>query len=179
MRRYACVTGRFQPVHDQHLQLIEMALTRADRVIVAITNPDSDSRRAEATSAHRHTPQANPFSYFERSLLLQAALCARGWGSKVLIVPFDLTRPECWSQYVPMDALQIVRVYSDWEKEKCRQLEDAGYAVWQVQGEPALKMHSTSIRAAMSADQDWTKLVPSPTVSLLQGMLDARKGQVQ
>lgn len=174
MTSHACVTGRFQPVHAQHLELIGMALSRADQVIVAITNPDTDARRAEPTSTHRHTAEANPFSYFERLVLLRAALRAAGWDDRVMIVPFDLTRPACWTQYVPPGTLQVVRVFSAWEKEKSRQLADAGYPVWQVPGDPATKIHATDIRAAMAAGEDWVTRVPAATVALLRTMLAAR-----
>lgn len=174
MSAYACVTGRFQPVHEQHLELIGMALTRAERAVVGVTNPDSSARRAEATSRHRHTSEANPFSYFERLTLLRAALRAEGWEDRVMIVPFDLTRPACWPEYVPHDALQVVRVFSEWEREKARQLREAGYRVWEVAGDPASKVHATDIREAMARGGDWTTLVPAATVPLLGDMLAAR-----
>lgn len=178
MTVFACVTGRFQPVHEQHLDLIGMALGRADKVVIGITNPDISARRAEVTSAHRHTSEANPFSYFERCILLHAALRAKGWHDQVVIVPFDLTRPSCWAEYVPLQTLQVVRVFSDWEKEKSRQLRDAGYPVWEVPGDPASKLHATEIRAAMTANRDWAPLVPAATIPLLQTMLAAHNERV-
>lgn len=174
MTGYACVTGRFQPVHEQHLELIGMALSRADQVVVGITNPDTNARRAELTSAHRHTPEANPFSYFERLVLLRAALQAKGWHDQVVIVPFDLTRPFCWAEYVPLQTLQVVRIFSDWEKEKGRQLREAGYPVWEVPGDPDSKLHAADIRSAMTANRDWTTMVPATTVPLLRNMLATR-----
>lgn len=174
MTTYACVTGRFQPVHDQHLELIGMALARAGRAVVGVTNPDTDARRAEATSRHRHTSKANPFNYFERLTLLRAALWAKGWEERVMIVPFDLTRPACWTEYVPLDALQVVRVFSEWEREKARQLREAGYRVWEVAGDPASKVHATDIRDAMARGGDWTMLVPAATIPLLREMLAVR-----
>lgn len=174
MSTYACVTGRFQPVHEQHLELIGMALSRADQAVVAITNPDAGARRAEATSAHRHTSEANPFSYFERLTLLRAAVRAEGWADRVMIVPFDLTRPSCWAEYVPLEALQVVRVFGDWEKEKVRQLRDGGYPVWEVRGDPAAKLHAADIRTAMAGEDDWTAFVPAATVPLLRDILAAR-----
>lgn len=174
MTPYACITGRFQPVHAQHLELIGMALARADRVVMAVTNPDTSARREEATSHHRHTSEANPFSYFERVLLLRAALQGAGWDDRVVIVPFDLTRPPCWPEYVPLNALQVVRVFSEWEREKARQLREAGYQVWEVAGDPATKVHATHIRDAMAIGGDWVPLVPAATVPLLRDMLASR-----
>jgi len=69
-----CVTGRFQPVHADHLRLFRAALAGGDRLVVAVTNPDPGACRAEPTSGHRHRADANPFTYFERVGLLAAAL---------------------------------------------------------------------------------------------------------
>lgn len=174
MTKYACVTGRFQPVHQQHLELIEMALGRAEQAIIAITNPDAHSRHFNPASSHRHTCEANPFSYFERLTLLDAALRARGWADRIMVVPFDLTRASCWTEYVPLEALQVVRVFSDWEREKARLLRNAGYSVWELRGDPATRLHASDIRIALSAEADWTRLVPDATIPLLRAMLAAR-----
>ena len=41
MRTLGCVTGRFQPVHEQHLELFGIALAECAHQIVAVTNPDT------------------------------------------------------------------------------------------------------------------------------------------
>ncbi len=167
-----CVTGRFQPVHAQHLALFDTALARCGHVVVAVTNPDSSARHQEAASAHRHTARANPFTYFERLLILQAALDERGLAGKATIVPFDVTRPDLWPEYVPVTARQFVRAYSDWEREKGRRLAGAGYAVTLFDGDPARRLSSSDIRAHMWSGGDWQHLVPAATVPVLRQLLD-------
>jgi nicotinamide mononucleotide adenylyltransferase len=167
-----CVTGRFQPVHAQHLGLFEAALVDCEHLVVAVTNPDSRARRQEAASAHRHTARANPFTYFERALVLQAALDERGLSGQATIVPFDLTRPELWPEYVPLRAWQFVRVYTDWEREKARRLAFAGYRVIVVEGDPALRLSSSDIRAHMWSGEEWPDLVPAATVPVLRQLLE-------
>ena len=58
----ACVTGRFQPVHEEHLELFEIALGASAHLIVAITNPDTGTLHADPASPHRHTRGATPFT---------------------------------------------------------------------------------------------------------------------
>ena len=168
-----CVTGRFQPVHDQHLELIGIALTECEHVIVAVTNPDSGARREEAASAHRHTAAANPFTYFERSRLLTAALAGAGWAERTTVVPFDLTRPPVWPEYVPLEARQFVRAYDDWERQKAAALEAGGYAVTVLDGDPAAKRSATDIRALLAAGTGWRDAVPAGVAPLLDEMLAA------
>ena len=173
MSPLGCVTGRFQPVHADHLRLCEVALSTCEVVAVGITNPDPTTRRAEPTSGHRHTAEANPFTYWERLELLRAAL-----GHvlhRVRFVPFDLARPELWSGYVPLHAVQHVGVSSPWETEKVRRLTLAGYRVVEVPGDPLARRTSTAVRAAMRAGAGWEALVLPATVEPLRRLLSGRQ----
>jgi cytidyltransferase-like protein len=169
----AAVTGRFQPVHDQHLELFAHALAEHDELVVAVTNPDSGARREEATSAHRHTDAANPFTYYERLRLLRAALAGAGLAERAVVVPFDLTRPALWPEYVPLGAHHYVRAYSAWEKDKAAQLIAGGYAVTVLDGDPAAKLDAAAIRAGFD-DGSWERMVPTATVPVLRSLLAAR-----
>jgi cytidyltransferase-like protein len=172
--RLACVTGRFQPVHKQHLELFEIALLGADHLVVAITNPDPASRHEEPTSAHRHLAESNPFTYFERVRLLQAALAGMGLTARTTIVPFDLTRPEHWPDYVPLHAQHLVRAYGSWERLKARRLADAGYRVTVLDGDPAAKISSSDIRAQLRDNRgSWSDLVPESVARILHELLSA------
>ncbi len=175
----ACVTGRFQPVHADHLRLFRLALDACGRLVVAVTNPDPGTRRPEPTSAHRHRDEANPLTYFERVELLTAALgSAEGIGqemcARVRIVPFDLGRPAHWPHYVPLRAVQYVGVYGPWEREKSRRLADGGYRVVEVSGNEHTRRSSTAIRQAMRAGDAWEPLVPAATVEPLRNLLAER-----
>lgn len=168
-----CVTGRFQPVHDQHLELIGIALAGCEHVIVAVTNPDTGARHQEATSAHRHTAAANPFTFYERCRLLTAALAGAGWAGRTTVVPFDLTRPALWPEYVPLDARQFVRAYDGWERQKAAALEAGGYAVTVLDGDPAAKRTATAIRALLAGGAGWREAVPAGVAPVLAELLAA------
>jgi nicotinamide mononucleotide adenylyltransferase len=167
----ACVTGRFQPVHAQHLELFDVALRGADHLVVAITNPDLGARHEEATSPHRHLRSANPFTYYERVQLLTAALADRDLTATTTIVPFDLTEPEHWPEYVPLHAKHLVRAYSDWERHKARLLTEAGYAVEILDGNPDGRLSASEIRARIEEGTGWEELVPAAVVPVLRTLL--------
>ena len=169
----AAVTGRFQPVHDQHLELFALALAEHDHLVVAVTNPDTGARHVAATSAHRHTDDANPFTYFERARLLAAALAGAGMADRATVVPFDLTRPELWPEYVPLGAVHYVRAFSAWESDKAARLAAGGYGVVLVDGDPATKLDAATIRAGFR-DDSWPSLVPPATVPILSSLLEER-----
>jgi nicotinamide-nucleotide adenylyltransferase len=162
------VTGRFQPVHNGHLELFELALAQSDRLVLAVTNPDRAARAPETSAPHRHLDEANPFTYYERCLLLRTAIAAAGWECRVLIVPFDLTRPETWTDYVPSDATQFVRSFGVWEDEKARRLADAGYRTKRIRGNPNSVIRASEVRALLRAGTGWERLVPEAIVPLLR-----------
>lgn len=176
----ACVTGRFQPVHADHLRLFRVALAASGRLVVGVTNPDPGSLRREPGSDHRHLADANPFTFFERLELLVAALASpEGVGpeaaARVRIVPFDLGRPERWHHYVPLHAVQYVGRHGPWESEKVRRLAAGGYAVVEVDGRAGARRSATAIREAMRARAGWEEMVPPAVVEPLRALL-ARGG---
>lgn len=173
-RGLAAVTGRFQPVHHQHLELFTLALAEHDHLVVAVTNPDSGARHEATTSAHRHTDAANPFTYFERLRLLRAALDGAGLADRASVVPFDLTRPQLWPEYVPLGARHFVRAFSAWEEDKAGRLADGGYAVTVVDGDPATKLDAAAIRDGF-ADGTWEAMALPSTVPVLRELLGARR----
>ncbi len=177
----ACVTGRFQPVHDDHLRLLRQALDERGRLVVGITNPDPGGMRPEPASDHRHLVEANPFTYFERLELLAAALASpdgigQDAAAGVRFVPFDLARPQHWPAYVPLSAVQYVGVSADWEREKARRLVAAGYQVVEVPRDPATRRSASEVRTALRRGEGWEALVPPATVTPLRALLTARAG---
>lgn len=155
-----CVTGRFQPVHRQHMELFHLALAEAEHLVVAVTNPDMLARREEPASSHRHTGAANPLTYFERARLLTIALHADGLSDRFTIVPFDLTRPETWAEYVPRHARHFVRAYSPWERHKADVLQQQGYEVVLLEGDGEHKIASTDIRHRLRSPSGQLPLDP-------------------
>lgn len=162
------VTGRFQPFHFDHLDLVRYALARADRVLIGITNPDATARVAHAASAHRHLPESNPWTFAERATLVLEALRADGVAAeRFCIVPFDLEDPAGWRSILPPGTPQLVRVFSEWEREKARRFADHGYPPLVLEGNPAVRISASDIRAAMRSGGDWAGLVPPGARDLL------------
>ena len=172
MNRFACVTGRFQPLHHQHMDLFSIALQKSDYLIVAITNPDVGARHDEQTSAHRHTQSANPFTFHERARLITAALETAGMQHRSMIVPFDLTRASHWHEYVPRAATHFVRAYSDWERQKADILRQGGYKVELMEGDNQSRLSASDIRLEIAGEGgSWRTLVAPGTVNLIDEFL--------
>jgi nicotinamide mononucleotide adenylyltransferase len=167
--RPGCITGRFQPLHLAHLELMLVGADRHHQVIVAITNPDPGSRSIHPSNPSRHLASANPFSYLERERFVRAALRDAGVADeRVSVVPFTLHEQDNWYAYVPPEAVQYVRVYSEWEQRKVKMLREH-YTVDVIANGPSGKtVSATAIRKAIAAGGQWHDAVPGAVVQLIE-----------
>lgn len=164
MTSLGCVTGRFQPLHRAHVELLLLVAARHDHLVVGITNPDPSTHAAEPASESRHEAAANPFTYYERYRFVHASLTEAGLvPQRFSIVPFPLHQPDLWYSYVPRDALQYVRIYSPWEQRKVELLQ-SHYTVEVIEPDEPKAMSSSDIRSARARGVGWRALVP-PAVS--------------
>ncbi len=159
--RYGMVHGRFQPFHTGHLHYTLEALNRSEHLIIGITNPDPAETQREAADTRRHTPEANPFTFFERQWMIRAALADAGVElSRVSIVPFPIHAPGRWVHYCPKETVQFIRVFSEWGREKVARLQAAGWQV-EILDPGATKQESGStVRRRLSQGRGWEQFVP-------------------
>ena len=158
-----CFTGRFQPFHKQHFEVVEAVSKNYAHIIIGITNPDLTKLNEHAESSHRHTDNANPFDYAARREIVLASL--RGL-PEVEVIPFDLETPESWQ--VPTDTTFAIRIFSPWELSKQKLFESNGFHT-ELLDPPAQKLSASSIRdQLMSGDTAWQEQVcPSAIDAIL------------
>ena len=167
---WGCVHGRFQPLHNGHLEYLLRARDRCRRLVVGITNPDPARVRAEAASPHRHEPGSNPFTFFERAVMVRDVLLAEGLRSReFVVVPFPINAPELCRYYVPAGAVHFVRVYSDWEREKVRRLRDHGFTVEVIDPGKEKEVSGAEVRRLLRSGLPWEHLVPDSTANIVRG----------
>ncbi len=158
--KYAVVHGRFQPFHNEHLAYFKWAKVWGNHLFIGITNFDRFSIKKELKNSHRHLPSANPFSYWERSLMIKDALIEAGFNSsEFTLVALPIHTPEKWSEFVPTnlsDSVHLLRIFSDWELEKANRLIDLNYRV--ITEKPALKILSASVIRMQIAENDYENL---------------------
>ena len=158
-----CFTGRFQPFHKQHFEVVEAVSKDYSRIIIGITNPDLTKLNQHAESSHRHTDAANPFDFAERREIVLASL--RGL-PEVEVIPFDLETPESWQ--VPTDTTFAIRIFSPWELSKQKLFESNGFHT-ELLDPPAQKLSASSIRDQLVAGNTaWQEQVcPSAMEAIL------------
>ncbi|MFX1365346.1 MAG: adenylyltransferase/cytidyltransferase family protein [Promethearchaeota archaeon] len=165
------IHGRFQILHNDHIKYLLAGKELCNHLIVGITNPDPFLTRDTKTNPHRSTPIANPLTYYERYLIVQAALLEQGLKySKFSIVPFPINIPELIKYYVPFDGVFFLTIYDEWGRKKKQFFESLGlkiHVLWEVKIENK-GLSSSDIRKAMIRDEDWEQFLPQSVTKLLK-----------
>lgn len=170
--RLGMVHGRFQPFHLGHLAYLRGAAARSERLLVGITNPDRLRTVDEPADPARGLPEANPWSYTERLLMLAAVLADEGLAD-ALVIPFPVGQPELWPDYVPAGTTHFLRVFDAWGEEKAARLRAAGFAVEVLDVGAPKEVTGTEVRARLAAGGDWEALVPAGTARVLRELGEA------
>ena len=169
-RPWGMVHGRFQPFHTEHLDYVLRGLSRCENLVVGLTNPEPSECQHEAASQHRHLPEANPYSFFQRMEMVRRSLVDIGvYVHKVSFVPFHLFTPAKWACYLPAPkaTVQLVRVFSRWEEEKVRLFREYGFDVEILDRGATKNVDGTEVRRLIASGGDWRSKVPSGTATVI------------
>jgi cytidyltransferase-like protein len=166
---WGMIHGRFQPFHRGHLAYLTAAAGRCERLLVGITNPDRLHTRAEPEDGVRHLPEANPFTYTERLLMVRAAAAAAGV-APVEVIPFPISDPEVWPDYVPAGTVHFLRVLSPWGAAKLERLRAEGFEVVVLDAGGGKEISGEQVRAAIRGGADWEPLVPAAVAALIRSL---------
>jgi phosphatidylglycerophosphate synthase len=164
------IHGRFQILHNDHLEYLLAAKARCRHLIVGITNPDPTLTRTERVDPARSSPLANPLTYFERALLVRTALMDAGVSvGDFTIVPFPVNVPELYIHYVPAEATFFLSIYDDWGREKRARFQRLGLRTCVLWERPLEEkgIRGSAIRERMRRGEEWTSLVPPGVAQLL------------
>ena len=167
-QRVACFTGRFQPFHNQHLEVLTALSHKFDRIIIGVTNPDLNLLQEHSASQHRHTDDANPFSYESRVKIIEDSIADNPELSavEIEIVAFDLIDQESWQ--VPTETVFALRVFSPWEASKLDLFASQGFEVIELPA-PTTKLSASNIRQSLGSDEsNWHSLVAPRAISTIQ-----------
>jgi cytidyltransferase-like protein len=170
---WGMIHGRFQPFHCGHLAYLTAAAARCERLLVGITNPDRLHTRAEPEDGVRHLPEANPFTYTERLLMVTVAADAAGVGP-VRVIPFPISAPEVWPDYVPAGTVHFLRVLSPWGAAKLERLRAGGFEVVVLDAEGGKEVSGEQVRAAIRAGGGWEPLVPPAVAEIIRSLPQRR-----
>ena len=108
--------------------------------------------------------------------MIQDALLEAGVDpTQFTIVALPIHEPEKWPEFVPTDpneSIHLLRIFSEWEQEKAKRLQSAGYKVTTELDSPKL-ISASIIREAILFDRNYSDLVP-PTVAVWLKRINAK-----
>ena len=165
------IHGRFQVLHNDHLQYLLAGKRLCRHLVIGITNPDPALSREDQTDLHRSRPLANPLTYYERYQLVRAVMVDAGVGeADFSVVPLPINLPELFRYYVPMDAIFLLSIYDEWGRRKLSRLRELGlttHVLWEVP--PQEKgLSAEDIRHRMIDRLPWEQMVPAGVAAMLQ-----------
>jgi nicotinamide mononucleotide adenylyltransferase len=170
MTETGVIHGRFQVLHNDHLRYLLAGKERCHHLIIGITNPDPSLTRQDEADPQRSDQAANPFTFYERFLMVRAALTEAGIGlDQFAVVPFPINFPELYRYYVPLDATFLLTIYDAWGEKKLAMFHSMGLKTEVLWRRPTAEkgLTSTEVRQCMAAGKQWQHLVPLAVAELL------------
>ena len=165
------VPGRFQVLHLDHLKYLMAGKALCRHLIVGITSPDPTLSRMEDVDPDRNSLLSNPLTYYERYLLVNAALISEGlMPEDFSVVPFPINFPELYQYYVPMDAVFFLTIYDEWGKKKLDYFKKKAlktHVLREVSPEEK-GISAGNVRKLMAEGTPWEHLAPKVVVKLLK-----------
>lgn len=171
---YAVITGRFQPFHIGHLDLIkETARQISNKIIVGVVTQQILGKRSQPTKFEqeadkKNTPIQNPFTYWERYQMIRQSLGHEISKAEVHILPFP--RPEVmWEvvqSFLPPRRVWVVPRTDLFDDLKADFFAKMGEKV--VRLNPNVKIHGTDIRKKILQGEEWFKFIPKATLIFLK-----------
>lgn len=178
MDRIGVIHGRFQGLHQGHMEYLLEGKKRCDFLYIGITNPDPGLTKENEADTKRSMPEENPFTYYERMIMLRDAMLEAGIKrNEFEIVPFPINFPELIQYYVPLDSLFFVTIYDEWGKHKLETLNALGVKTDLMWTRTLEERFTTGkdVRKLIAEDQSWEHLLPISVANYIKNYgLDLR-----
>lgn len=172
------IHGRFQGLHMGHMEYLMAGLNRCEFLYIGITNPDPKLSAEDVHDLKRSSDDANPFTYYERAMMIRDALLEAGINrNRFETVPFPINFPELIHCYAPLSATFFVTIYDQWGQHKLDTLNQLGVKTDLMWTRTMDERFSTGqeVRKLIKAGESWTQLVPPAVAHYIKNnQLDKR-----
>ncbi|MDR2855971.1 MAG: nicotinamide-nucleotide adenylyltransferase [Methanomicrobiales archaeon] len=148
--------GRFQPLHNGHVMVINMLCEQADEIIIGIG------------SAQKSHTQVDPFTAGERVLMITRTLVASNIHKMWYVIPIeDLQRNALWVSHIRAMTPPFDQVYSS-NALVTRLFFEAGVDICSPIMHERDSLSGTEIRRRICTNGSWEDLVPYEVVQVIK-----------
>jgi len=148
--------GRFQPLHNGHVTVIDTLCKQADEIIIGIG------------SAQKSHTQADPFTAGERVLMITRTLAASAIKQMWYVIPIeDLQRNALWVSHIRAMTPPFDQVYSS-NPLVTRLFLEAGMDIHSPIMHERDSLSGTEIRRRICTNDSWEDLVPPEVVQVIK-----------
>lgn len=158
--------GRFQPIHNAHLWMLDYLIEKNCKICIAIVNPDPKNPPVKVHEFERFDINFNIFSYFERYYLWKKILDDYNNYNEITIVPIWHPRLKIAldNYFLPPKSKRfwVVPCHSDEENMKILNFKNQGEKVFSDFQVPRdiLGISASEIRYLNSSNQEYAHLLP-------------------
>lgn len=167
----ASAHGRFQPLHNGHMEYLLAAKAQCDFMWIGIAWYDPVSQQF-AHMGERERPENNPLTYHERVKLITEALIDTGarW-DEFCFVPFPIENPARIPNFIPITIPCLTTICEPWNREKIARLQAVGYEVIVLYEKEIKEITGQIIRDDIRLGGSiWRSLVPPATVRAVEAL---------
>lgn len=163
----ACIHGRFQILHNDHVAYFKAAVQKYGRVYIGLTG----LRRDQDASHLRGAASSNPLTYWERVQMWRVLLEDLASGADHIIGPFPIEAPSTLGDYVPLSCVCATTVREEWNWKKIEILQEAGYNVDVLYADTQKPLSARLVRDLIAGGStEWHDLVPPPVREYLRSL---------
>jgi nicotinamide mononucleotide adenylyltransferase len=175
MIRYdiASAHGRFQPLHNGHMEYLLAAKERCRFLYIGVTQYIRSSLVAvKGAGQHRASYMANPLTYYERQLLITEALHEAGLDrGDFRVLPFPIEAQETLGEFLPRDVPVLTTICEPWNRVKVEALQRAGYKVEVLWEHESKTVTGQEVRELIARrDPAYLNLVPNATAKMVEAL---------
>jgi len=170
------IHGRFQGLHNGHIEFIKAGFEKCDRLVIGITNYFKQNNPKNITidisvDQNRFKDESNPFSFYDRYKMLSETLVELGYSRKDFdIIPFPIENPEDIHKFVDKSNVFLLTIYDEWGETKLKELQNQGFKVevlWKRTLDQKPISGSSIRNKILSNDFNWLSQVPKAVSSYI------------
>ena len=167
----ACVHGRFQPPHNEHVDYVRKAFELSIFLWIGLTEYDIRNLVECDLARHRSQAFANPLTFFERVSIWTEILRDFGYDRGSFgFLPFPVDRPNLLNDFLDRSIPCLTTICDRWNIEKIRRLRSCGYSTFSLMRRRK-SIEGCYIRNCIRrGDKTWESLVPIATKDAVYGL---------